>query len=196
MKIERSELTADAVLRSDPNDHASATAARTVYMALYLTANLSIKWCGFQYILRISNAVWIEAASLICYKSRTFAHALHHYSVLVSFSIQARHGTAVWVGSWGGVGSNIWDRSHLTFDFKNLLEKITNRAFTFFLSWIRHFPHVRPRDFTKAIIRDVKKPVATVIPQKGSPIKKSLWYLINAENCVLFPSPRNFRYPP
>ena len=43
MKIERSELTADAVLRSDPNDHASATAARTVYMALYLTANLSIK---------------------------------------------------------------------------------------------------------------------------------------------------------
>ena len=52
-----------------------------------------------------------------------------------------------------------------------------------------------PDTLQKAIIGDVKKPVATVISQKGSPIKKSLWYLINAENCVLLPSPWNFRYP-
>ena len=149
-------------------------------MALYLTANLSNKWCGFQCILRISNAVWIEVASLICHKSKTFAHALHHYSVLVSFSIQARHGTAVWVGGWGGVGSNIWDGSHLTFDFKYLWEKITNRALTFFPSWSRYFPLFRPRDFTKAIIHDVKKPASSLIPPKGPPIKKLLWYLINA----------------
>ena len=51
MRIESSELTHKATfspptLSSDlnvPNDKASASAARTVYMALYLTANLSIK---------------------------------------------------------------------------------------------------------------------------------------------------------